>query len=119
MGGLLPVLREEGTAAAELDGVVADAVVAERLRECAEVQTPITEAARDALARAGTEVEVLVEGSDDERGDAVGRTHREAPEIDGVVRLDGAHARLGSRVRAKVVASEGIDLVAEPIEVVA
>jgi ribosomal protein S12 methylthiotransferase len=139
--GFFPFSREAGTAAAELDGVVPGEIVAERLRECAEVQTPITEAARDALARAGTEVEVLVEGSDDERGDAVGRTHREAPEIDGVVRLcrptpketaiapstngggivrlDGAHARLGSRVRAKVVASEGIDLVAEPIEVVA
>ena len=73
---------------------------------------------------AGTEVEVLVEGSDDERGDAVGRTHREAPEIDGVVRLDAETALAPSRARgrrgAKVTdASEGIDLVAEPIEVVA
>ncbi|HEY8215780.1 MAG TPA: 30S ribosomal protein S12 methylthiotransferase RimO [Acidimicrobiia bacterium] len=113
--GFFPFSREDGTVAAALDGVVPRELVDQRLRECAEVQTPITEAARDALV--GAEVEVTVEGSDDETGDAVGRTHREAPEIDGLVRLEGAHARSGSRVRAKVVASEGIDLLAEPIEV--
>jgi ribosomal protein S12 methylthiotransferase len=117
--GFFPFSREAGTVAADLDGVVPAPLVDERLRECAEVQTPITEAARDSLARTGAEVDVLVDGRDDETGDAIGRTHREAPEIDGVVRLDGAHARPGSRVRAKVVASEGIDVVAEPIEVVA
>jgi ribosomal protein S12 methylthiotransferase len=117
--GFFPFSREDGTGAADLDGIVPDTLVEARLRECGEVQTPITEAARDALAHAGAEVDVLVEGVDDETGDAVGRTHREAPDIDGVVRLEDAHARIGSRVRAKVVASEGIDLVAQPIEVVA
>ena len=44
------------------------------------------QAARGALV--GATVEVLVDGVDDETV-LVGRTHREAPEIDGVVRLDG------------------------------
>ncbi len=89
----------------------------EWLRECDELQEPITRGARDAIVRAGTEVEVLVEGIDEDTGNATGRTHREAPEIDGIVHLDGAHARAGSIVRAKVTGAIGPDLVATPIEV--
>ena len=54
-------------------------------RECAEVQDPITAAARAARS-SGETVDVLVDGTDDD-GALVGRTYREAPEIDGVVRL--------------------------------
>jgi hypothetical protein len=43
----------------------------------------------------------------------VGRTHREAPEIDGVVRLEGERAPApASIVTADVVAAVGPDLVA-------
>jgi ribosomal protein S12 methylthiotransferase len=137
--GFFPFSAEDGTPAATMDGGIAPELAAERLRECDEVQAPITEAARDALVRAGSEIEVLVDGVDAATGDAVGRTHREAPEIDGIVRLcrampgetelatstredgivrlDGAHARRGSMVCAKVTGTDGIDLVAEPIEV--
>jgi ribosomal protein S12 methylthiotransferase len=68
--------------------------------------------------RDGAELEVLIDAIDGD-GIAVGRSHREAPEIDGVVRLPGAHARPGSVVRAKVTDAEGIDLVADAIEVLA
>jgi ribosomal protein S12 methylthiotransferase len=137
--GFFPFSAEDGTPAATMDGGVTPELAAERLRECDEVQAPITEAARDALVRAGAEIEVLVDGVDAATGDAFGRTHREAPEIDGIVRLcrampgetelatstredgivrlEAAHARAGSVVRAKVTGSDGIDLVAEPIEV--
>ena len=70
--------------------------------ECAEVQDPITNAARAALV--GETIDVLVDGIDDD-GALVGRTHREAPEIDGVVRLAGdplgpdVFARPGAIVR--------------------
>jgi ribosomal protein S12 methylthiotransferase len=117
--GFFPYSAEAGTPAATMDGAPPAPVVAEWLRECDEVQAPITEAARDALVRAGTEVEVLVDGVDDETGDPIGRTHREAPEIDGVIRLDGATARPGLIVRAKVTEALGVDLIASPIEVVA
>lgn len=115
--GFFPFSVEDGTAAATLDARVPDELTLEWLRECEDVQEVITQAGRDALVSAGTEIEVLVEGRDDETGDALGRTHREAPEIDGVVRLDGAHARPGSFVRAKVTGAIGPDLVATPIEV--
>ena len=76
--GFFPFSPEDGTPAATLDGHVPDDLVAERLRECSELQDPITQDARDALV--GDTVEVLVDGRDDVSGVLVGRTHREAPE---------------------------------------
>jgi ribosomal protein S12 methylthiotransferase len=107
--GFFAFSREDGTAAANLDGGIADSLVTERLRECSEAQEPITAAARSALV--GSEIDVLIDGVDD--GDLVGRTHREAPEIDGVVRLIGGgelFARPGAIVRATVCGVEGPDL---------
>ena len=86
-------------------------VVGEWLRECEDVQEPITRAARDALV--GAEVSVLVDGRDDESGVLIGRTFREAPEIDGVVHLDADWARPGALVRAHVTDAFGTDLVAK------
>jgi ribosomal protein S12 methylthiotransferase len=110
--GFFPFSREDGTPAATMDGVVPDELMRERLRECAETQDPITQAARDSLI--GAHVDVLVDAVDDETGDPVGRTHREAPEIDGVVRIAGAFARPGAQVGARVMSAYGPDLVAEP-----
>jgi ribosomal protein S12 methylthiotransferase len=110
--GFFPFSREDSTPAARMDGRVPDEVVRERLNECAEVQDPITRASRDALV--GTDVDVLVDGADDDTGEPIGRTHREAPEIDGVVRIGDTFARPGARVRARVTSACGPDLVAEP-----
>ena len=56
---------------------------------------------------------VLVESSES------GRSYREAPEIDGVVRLRGLPAELvherGAFVRARCIGSEGPDLIAEVV----
>jgi ribosomal protein S12 methylthiotransferase len=110
--GFFPFSSEDGTPAAMMDGVVPDDLMHERLRECAEMQDPITRTARDALI--GAHVDVLVDGLDDETGEPFGRTHREAPEIDGVVRIGDAFARPGAHVRARVTSAFGPDLVAEP-----
>jgi ribosomal protein S12 methylthiotransferase len=77
--GFFAYSPEEGTYAAGLDGGVDDALVKERLRELGEMQDDITSARRQALV--GTEVEVLVDRP------GVGRSHREAPEIDGVIHV--------------------------------
>ncbi len=77
--GFFSYSTEEGTYAAGLDGAPEAGLVAERLRELSEVQDAITAQRRDALI--GQSVEVLV----DEPG--VGRTWREAPEIDGIVQI--------------------------------
>src|SRR5438874_3702649 len=105
--GLFPFSAEDGTPAAAMDGTVDDEVVKERLDELAVLQDRITQAARDALV--GTRVEVLVDGK--EGGAAIGRTHREAPEIDGVVRFTVPGALTpGTIVTAEVVSAVGPDL---------
>jgi ribosomal protein S12 methylthiotransferase len=76
-GGFFPFSPEDGTYAVELDGQVEPVLVAERLAEVSELQDRITAAKRDELV--GASVEVLVDGP------GVARSHREAPEIDGVI----------------------------------
>jgi ribosomal protein S12 methylthiotransferase len=107
--GFFAFSREDGTAAAGLDGQVPAEVITEWLRDCADVQEPITTAQR--LALVGSEIDVLVDGRDGERDGefVVGRSFREAPEIDGVVRADG-DAQPGDIVRARVTDVEGPDL---------
>jgi ribosomal protein S12 methylthiotransferase len=75
--GFFAFSEEAGTYAAGLDGKVDRSLIDERLAELRERQEAITWSRRDELV--GSRVEVLV----DERG--VGRSHREAPEIDGVI----------------------------------
>jgi ribosomal protein S12 methylthiotransferase len=104
--GFFAFSEEDGTAATALDGDVPDELAAERLRECSELQDAITAATRAALI--GDEVDVLVDAV--AGGRAVGRTHREAPEIDGVVRVTGVEAAPGAFVRAVVTGVSGPDL---------
>ena len=112
--GFFPFSPEDGTPAATLPDAVDEHVMFEWLRECEAVQEPITRAARDELV--GREIEVLVDRADGDElvgRTLVGRTHREAPEIDGVVRLLGDFARPGALVRAHVTEAIGPDLVAK------
>ena len=101
--GLFPFSNEVGTYASGLEDQVAPELVAERLRECAELQDGITAARRDELI--GTRVEVLVDAPGE------GRTYREAPEIDGIVVLTG-DAVVGTFVEAVVTGADGPDLLA-------
>ena len=66
----------------DLDGQVDASLMNERLAELTELQGAITARKRGALI--GEMVTVLI----DEPG--IGRSHREAPEIDGVVHVDAA-----------------------------
>ena len=101
--GFFEYSREDGTYAADLDGQVAPDLVRERLRELSELQDSITQSRRDLLI--GERVEVLV----DESG--IGRTYREAPEIDGVVLLPDDLAP-GTFAEVEVTNAIGPDLVA-------
>lgn len=99
--GFFAYSREDGTYAAGLDGVVDPALRDERLYELRELQDRITATKRDALV--GRRVEVLV----DEIG--VGRTHREAPEIDGIVSVPQT-LEVGTFATVSVTAALGPDL---------
>jgi ribosomal protein S12 methylthiotransferase len=102
--GFFAYSPEEGTYATGLDGVVPGRLVGERLVELTERQDAITAARRDQLV--GRAVEVLVDAP------GVGRTHREAPEIDGVVHVPGDLA-VGSLAEVVVVGALGPDLDAD------
>ena len=99
--GFFSYSEEAGTHAAGLDGQVPDTLVHERLNELRGMQDDITAQRRDALV--GRTVSVLV----DEPG--VGRSHREAPEIDGVVHLPDS-CEVGDIVDVEVVAAAGPDV---------
>ena len=92
---------EDGTYAADLDGTVELSLMEERLNELSELQDSITRARRAALV--GERIEVLV----DRPGE--GRSYREAPEIDGVVKLP-VGLEQGSFAEVTVTAVAGPDL---------
>lgn len=108
--GVFAYSPEEGTAAAALEGQLADDVRAERaqrLRDAAD----IAGVAR-AAERIGTVQRVLVEGVED--GELVGRTCGQAPEVDGMTVIEG-DAPIGSFADVRIVAAAGYDLVGEPV----
>jgi ribosomal protein S12 methylthiotransferase len=67
---------------------------------------------RRARSLVGRDFEVLVEKLELETGDWIGRSHREAPEIDGEIRFtsDGP-TRVGDYVDVAITASDGADLI--------
>ena len=101
--GFFSYSREEGTHAADLDGEVPATLVDERLRELRELQDEITASRRDDLI--GSTMSVLVDAV------GVGRSHREAPEIDGVVHI-GHDEAVGDVVEIEIIDALGPDLVA-------
>jgi ribosomal protein S12 methylthiotransferase len=103
--GFFPYSPEEGTHAVTLDGQVDPSLARERLAELTELQDRITATQRDALI--GTRISVLVDAPGE------GRSHREAPEIDGIVEIPHDLAP-GSIVEVTVTAAAGPDLVAAP-----
>ena len=64
----------------------------------------------------GTVQEVLIEGEGDLDGRAVrvGRSRRDAPEVDGVVFVDGP-GQVGGIVQVRVTGALDYDLVGEPV----
>ena len=99
--GFFSFSKEDGTYAANLDGEVPTSLVFERLGELTELQDRITAEHRVALI--GTETSVLV----DEPG--VARSHREAPEIDGIISVP-PDLTVGESHQVAIVDAMGPDL---------
>ncbi len=98
-----------GAASNDLDGQIPDAVKRERYARAAAVQERLQNARARRLI--GARVEVLL----DEVGPdaAVGRTKWDAPEIDAKVTVTGGtRLKPGDVVKARVLESQGIDLIA-------
>ena len=99
--GFFTYSEEVGTHAAGLDAKVPTSLVSERMAELTEAQDRITAAKRDELL--GSRVEVLV----DTPGSA--RSHREAPEIDGVIAVPD-HLEAGRFHKVELIGALGPDL---------
>ena len=102
--GFFTFSPEEGTHAMTLPDHVPTELMNERIAELREMQDNITAVRRDALI--GRTVEVLV----DEVG--IGRTHWEAPSIDGIVHVS-RDLPVGEFANVMIVDAMGPDLVAE------
>jgi ribosomal protein S12 methylthiotransferase len=102
--GFFAYSEEQGTYATQLDGQVEGWLVQERLAELGQLQDGITARRRDALI--GSAVEVLVDAP------GVARSHREAPEIDGIVSVPG-DLPVGELAKVTITGAAGPDLEAK------
>jgi ribosomal protein S12 methylthiotransferase len=97
----------EGARANDLPDAVPEALREERRERFMQVQADISRA--KLAAKVGRTLEVLVDESDG--GVALARSHADAPEIDGVVRVKGARsARPGDLLRVRITAAFEHDL---------
>ena len=107
--GTFAYSEEQGTYSEGLDGRVPESLVAERMAELREVCDEITEQRRRSLV--GSTTTVLV----DRPGRA--RSHREAPEIDGLVEVP-AELTPGRFAEVEITGTAGVDLTAAPLAAV-
>jgi ribosomal protein S12 methylthiotransferase len=107
--GFFPYSKEEGTTAAELPNQIPAEEISERLRHIQRIQDDITGSKNGAMV--GSTVSVLVDQV--EEGQAVGRSYREAPEIDGVILLN--RGTPGEWLDAHINGTYGTDLTAKAV----
>ena len=109
--GVFGYSDEDGTEAAAFDGKLDE----DEVRARSEHVTTLVEElnAQRAEERIGERVSVLVESV--AAGLVEGRGAHQGPEVDGTTRLEGARAALtlGDLVEARVISTEGVDLVAQ------
>ncbi|HEY0866731.1 MAG TPA: 30S ribosomal protein S12 methylthiotransferase RimO [Fimbriimonas sp.] len=102
--------REPGTPSYDMEGQVSSRVKRERYDRLMRFQQGISREVNESWVGKG--LSVLVE--EQREGWLIGRSHRDAPEIDGLVFLPGG-AKVGEIVRARVNGAEEYDLFAEAL----
>jgi ribosomal protein S12 methylthiotransferase len=112
--GVFPYSFEPGTPSTRLDEHLSEEVKNERRDRLMAVQQ---EVAFDWNRRqVGRETEVIIDGPDPEIPNHwLARSHADAPDIDGVVRIKGKRLKVGDLVRVKITAADGYDLTAKTI----
>lgn len=116
--GAFPFSPEPGTPAADLPDPVAEEEKAERYGRLMEVQQPIS--LRKNQEQVGKVLDILVEGQGEiaESGAPLlmGRSYRDAPEVDGLVLVPGiADAPAGAILQVHINGALEYDLVGEPL----
>jgi ribosomal protein S12 methylthiotransferase RimO len=106
--GVFGYSDEDGTEAAGFDRKVRRDVVDRRVRAMTDLVDELV--AQRAEDRIGETVEVLVESVED--GVAEGRAAHQGPDVDGTTTVTGVVCEVGDLVTARVVGTDGVDLVA-------
>lgn len=105
--GVFTFSPEEGTPAYSLPNQLSQAVMDARRDELMMIQQPIS--LRKNRAEIGKTVDVLIEQENPATGELVGRSMRFAPDVDGVVYVQG-QAQLGSIVSVQIQDADIYDL---------
>ncbi|GAB4383463.1 MAG: 30S ribosomal protein S12 methylthiotransferase RimO [Elainellaceae cyanobacterium] len=105
--GVFTFSPEEGTPAYDLPDQLPQEVMDQRRDQLMQAQQPIS--LRKNQAEIGKVVDVLIEQENPETGELVGRSARFAPEVDGLVYVQG-NARLGSMVTVAIDDADVYDL---------
>ena len=115
--GVLGYSDEDGTEAETYEGKFESHVIAERLAHFTTLVEELN--IQRTEERLDERVEILVEGLDVDTDELTGRAAHQGPDVDGatILRLrPGVQApAVGEIIAARVVATEGIDLIAEPV----
>jgi len=99
---------EDGTPAQIMGDPVPRAIKEERLSILMETQARISSQINQTLV--GTEMDILIEGVDNQQGILVGRSKRDAPEVDGLVIAQGK-GQVGEILRVKINGAIEHDLI--------
>lgn len=110
--GVFTYSPEEGTPAAEMEGQISEEMKEERQGELMELQQEI--AFDNAERMIGQEVLVMIEGKVADENAYVGRTYRDAPNVDGLIFINTDEELLsGDFARVKVTGAVDYDLIGE------
>jgi ribosomal protein S12 methylthiotransferase len=114
--GVFTYSREEDTPAYDMPNQIPEEIMQERYHDLMSVQSKISEQVNQSFE--GKELEVLIEGRDEEQPNiAVGRSYREAPEVDGQVYVENdTDSKPGDIIRVKVLQGFTYDVVGERID---
>ena len=112
--GVFPYSPEEGTAAARMKGQIPSFIKNMRRNRIMKLQQTI--AFEKAAEMVGKTVDVLIEGKLPEDGVFVGRTYKDAPNVDGMIFVSSDRELVtGDIVAVKVTDSREYDLIGEEV----
>ena len=118
--GVFKYSEEEGTAAAQMAATVPENEKENRWQEIMDLQSAISRKKNEALI--GTIQRVMIDNLDSDSGKFTGRTQAHAPEVDGVVYMDGlmlnnktVSLRLGDMMVVRISGALDYDLVGEKL----
>jgi ribosomal protein S12 methylthiotransferase len=109
--GCFPFYPEPGTAAAELDNQLPEAVKQERVDAIMQTQQELVFAKMD--RQTGEELTVLVD--DVFEGEGIGRYYGQAPHIDSICKIQSCDTTASNFIRCKIIGRDDYDFTVEQI----